>query len=131
MKRFLRDIGVLAALALVISPVMAHEPHILVATVSAGETGSTAPQSGSTVTIQTFQFKPAKLEVKVGTQVAWTNQDDIRHTVTSGAPEKKDGRFDALLVGKGKSFSFTFSQPGTYAYFCDRHEHMQGEILVK
>lgn len=131
MKRFWRDIGVLAALALVSSPVMAHDPHISVAGISAGETGGPAPQIGSTVTIQTFQFKPAKIEVKVGTQVTWTNQDDIRHTVTSGAPEKKDGQFDAPLAGKDKRFSFTFSQPGTYTYFCDRHQHMRGEIEVR
>jgi len=131
MKRFWRDMGVLAALALVSSPVVAHEPHISVAGVSAGGTEGAGPQSGSTVTIQTFQFKPAKLEVKAGTQVTWINQDDIRHTITSGAPEKKDGRFDAPLPGKGKSFSFTFSQPGTYSYFCERHEHMRGEIEVR
>jgi plastocyanin len=93
--------------------------------------GGASSQTGSTITIQTFQFKPAQLEVKAGTQVTWTNQDDIRHTVTSGTPEKKDGRFDAPLAGKDKSFSFTFSQPGTYVYFCDRHEHMQGEIQVR
>ena len=131
MKRFWRDMGVLAALALVSAPVMGHEPHISVAGASAGETEGTASQSSSTITIQTFQFKPAKLEVKAGTQVTWINQDDIRHTVTSGALEKKDGRFDAPLVGKGKSFSFTFSQPGTYSYFCERHEHMRGEIQVR
>jgi plastocyanin len=116
MKRFWRDIGVLAALALVSSPVMAHEPHPSVAATNAGKAG--VPHAGSRINIQTFQFKPAKLEVKAATQVIWINEDDIRHTVTSGAPEKKDGRFDAPLAGKGKSFSFTFSQrPGTYLYF--------------
>jgi plastocyanin len=131
MKRFWRGMAVLTALALVSAPVMGHESHISVARVSAGETEGTGSQSGSTITIQTFQFKPAKLEVKAGTQVTWINQDDIRHTVTSGAPEKKDGRFDAPLVGKGKSFSFTFAQPGTYSYFCERHEHMRGEVQVR
>jgi plastocyanin len=35
------------------------------------------------------------------------------------------------LDGKGKSFSFTFSQPGTYTYYCERHEHMRGEIEIR
>ena len=131
MKRFLRDMGVLVALALVSAPAMGHEHHIRVAGVSAGEAEGTGSQNGSTITIQTFQFKPARLEVKAGTQVTWINQDDIRHTVTSGVPEKKDGRFDAPLNGKGKSFSFTFAQPGTYSYFCERHEHMRGEVQVR
>lgn len=115
MKRIWRGIGVLAVAALVASsPVTAQ-----------------SPEPGPTITIQTFQFKPAKLEAKVGTQITWTNQDDIRHTVTSGTPEKKDGRFDAPLAGKGTGFSFAFTEPGTYPYFCDRHQHMRGEIQAK
>ncbi|HET8564725.1 MAG TPA: plastocyanin/azurin family copper-binding protein [Candidatus Binatia bacterium] len=125
MQRFWRNIGVLAALILANTPVIAHEPQTAVPALSAGE------QAGSTVTIQTFQFKPPKLDVKAGTKVTWINEDDIRHTVTSGSPEKKDARFDAPLAGKGTSFSFTFSQPGTYSYFCDRHEHMRGEVQVR
>ncbi len=85
----------------------------------------------ATIDIQTFQFQPKQLEVKAGATVTWINQDDIRHTVTSGAPDNKDGRFDATLAGKGAKFSFTFSQPGTYSFFCDRHQHMRGEITVK
>jgi plastocyanin len=30
----------------------------------------------------------------------------------------------------GKSFSFTFSGPGTYKYFCSRHNSMIGEVVV-
>lgn len=88
-------------------------------------------QSPATINIQTFQFQPKQLEIKAGTTVTWMNQDDIRHTVTSGTPENKDGRFDANLAGKGAKFSFTYAQPGTYTFFCDRHQHMRGEIIVK
>jgi plastocyanin len=88
-------------------------------------------EGGATINIQTFQFQPKEIEVKAGMPVTWINQDDIRHTVTSGTPENKDGRFDAPLAGKGAKFTFTFAQPGTYAFFCDRHQHMRGEIVVK
>lgn len=88
-------------------------------------------ESGATINIQTFQFQPKQIEVQAGTTVTWINQDDVRHTVTSGAPDNKDGRFDAPLAGKGAKFSFAFSQPGTYTFFCDRHQHMRGEITVK
>ncbi len=88
-------------------------------------------ESGATINIQTFQFQPKQVEVKAGATVTWISQDDVRHTVTSGAPDNKDGRFDASLSGKGAKFSFTFSQPGTYTFFCDRHQHMRGEITVK
>jgi plastocyanin len=82
------------------------------------------------VAIQTFQFKPTPTEVKAGTQVTWTNNDDIQHTVTSGVAESRDGRFNSTLAGKGATFGITFNQPGTYPYFCDRHQSMRGEIRV-
>lgn len=90
--------------------------------------GAAAPESG--VTIQLFQFRPGKLDVKAGTRVMWTNQDEIEHTVTAGTPEKRDGRFDLRLNGKGTTAGVEFTQPGVYTYFCDRHQHMRGEIRV-
>lgn len=115
MKQIWRGIGILAIAVLVATPPVTAQ----------------SPESGATVTIQTFQFRPSPIEVRAGTQVTWVNQDDIRHTVTSGIPENRDGRFNASLAGKGAQFSFTFSQPGTYSYFCDRHQHMRGQIQVK
>ena len=46
-----------------------------------------AVATSSQVGVQIFQFRPGQLEVKAGTRVTWTNQDDITHTVTSGTPE--------------------------------------------
>jgi plastocyanin len=85
----------------------------------------------NSITIQTFQFRPTPIEVKAGTRVIWTNQDDILHTVTSGTPERRDQRFESALEGEGTSYSFIFTQAGTYPYFCDRHQSMRGEILVR
>ena len=105
----------------------------LVEPVSAAPRTSTSQPgtADSTVTIRLFQFKPVPLDVKAGTHVTWTNQDDILHTVTSGVPERRDGRFEAPLDGKEATYRFTFNQPGTYSYFCDRHQSMRGEILVR
>ena len=86
-------------------------------------------QPGANVTIKLFQYQPRRIQVKAGTTVTWVNEDEIFHTVTLW--EKRGGGFDAPLDGKGKSFSFTFSQPGIYTYYCDRHEHMRGEIEVR
>jgi plastocyanin len=82
------------------------------------------------VTIQTFQFRPPSLDVRAGTRVTWPNQDDILHTVTAGTPEIRDAWFESPLDGKGAAFSFTFTQPGTYMYFCARHPSMRGEVRV-
>ncbi len=62
--------------------------------------------------------------------MTWTNQDDIEHTVTSGTPDRPDGRFNSRLAGKGATFSFTFTEPGTYSYFCNRHQSMRGQVRV-
>jgi plastocyanin len=83
-----------------------------------------------TVDVQIFQFQPAAIEVKAGTAITWTNRDEIAHTVTSGDPEHRTGRFDLPLGGRGTSARFEFREPGVYPYFCDRHPSMRGEIRV-
>ena len=81
------------------------------------------------VAIQAFQFQPKAIEVTAGTRVVWTNRDDIEHTVT--ADSSGGGvAFDGALGGKGRSFAFTFTLPGTYAYFCARHTFMRGTVRV-
>ena len=92
---------------------------------------SQAAAGPADVTIQLFQFRPGTLEVTRGTEVTWTNQDDIRHTVTSGTPERRDAKFNAELGGKGAATKVTFAEPGVYPYFCDRHQAMRGEIHVQ
>jgi plastocyanin len=82
------------------------------------------------VDVQTFQFQPAAVEVKAGTAITWTNRDEIEHTVTSGDPEHRAGRFDLRLASRGTSASVEFREPGVYPYFCDRHPSMRGEIRV-
>jgi plastocyanin len=94
--------------------------------------GVAAPgRSQPGVSVQLFQFKPGQLEVRTGTRLAFTNQDDIGHTVTSGTPEQPDGRFDVRLDGKGAVAIVELGEPGVYAYFCRRHQSMRGEIRVK
>lgn len=131
MKRHWLMIGIFtAAMAVGDRAVWAHEecdePEGSNPIVSRPAQGS-ASSAASTVTIKLFQFQPGRIQVKAGSTVTWTNDDEIFHTVTLDGKEKS---FDAPLDGKGKSFSFTFSKPGTYSYFCDRHEHMRGEIEV-
>lgn len=82
------------------------------------------------VSVRVFQFRPDQLEIKAGTKVTWTNEDDIAHTVTSGAPDARDQRFDRRLDGVGAAATVEFTQPGVYPYFCDRHRSMRGEIRV-
>jgi plastocyanin len=84
-----------------------------------------------TITVQTFQFKPSALEIRAGTKVTWINQDEITHTITSGTPANRSGRFDSALEGRGATFSTILDRPGVYTYFCNRHQSIRGEIRVR
>jgi plastocyanin len=65
------------------------------------------------VKIDNFTFAPQRLVVKAGTTITWINDDDIPHTVASSTKLFKSNALDT----KDK-FSFTFTTPGAYEYFC-------------
>ena len=99
-----------------------------------GATSATSAPAAAAgeVVAQGFKFAPTSLEVKVGTKVNWTNKDGSAHTVTSGKPGAKDGKFDGELAPTTGTFSFTFAQAGTFDFFCSRHPTtMSGTIVVK
>ena len=85
-----------------------------------------APAAPAEVKIDNFSFTPQTLTVPVGTTVTWTNRDDIPHTVVSS-----DGVFKSKVRDTDEKFSFTFSKPGTYSYFCSLHPKMTGKITVQ
>lgn len=93
-------------------------------------TAAAPPSEMVDATIKLFAFNPSPLTIKAGTQVTWTNEDDIEHSVTAGTPPTASGAFDSGFFVKGESFKFTFSQPGTYSYFCMRHNSMVGVVQV-
>jgi amicyanin len=78
------------------------------------------------VQIDEFTFAPQQVTVKAGTTVTWINDDDVPHTVASSTKAFKSKTLDT----KDK-FSFTFTTPGTYEYFCSLHPHMTGAVVVE
>ncbi|HKT20287.1 MAG TPA: cupredoxin family copper-binding protein [Stellaceae bacterium] len=80
------------------------------------------------VTIDKFAFAPQALTVAVGTTVTWTNRDGEPHTVVNADNPRL---FKSAALDTGDGFSFTFSKPGTYKYFCSIHPHMTGVVIVK
>ena len=77
------------------------------------------------VKIDNFTFGPQKLRVKVGDTVTWINQDDIPHTVVS------IGHFRSKALDSEDKYSFTFTTPGSFEYFCSLHPHMTGAVEVE
>jgi plastocyanin len=78
------------------------------------------------VKIDNFSFGPGTLTVPVGTTVTWTNRDDIPHTAVS-----TEGVFKSKVMDTDEKFSFTFSKPGNYPYFCSIHPKMTGKVVVQ
>jgi plastocyanin len=80
----------------------------------------------TTVRIGNFTFDPPQLTVKAGTTVTWRNEDDIPHRIAS-----TEGKFKSKTLDTDDGYSFTFADPGIYAYFCSLHPHMTGTIVVE
>jgi plastocyanin len=84
------------------------------------------------------RFYPSELNVPTGSDVTWTNEDDVTHTVTSGTNAGyglyeflQDGMFNSGELEEGESFTFHFAEPGTYEYFCVPHPWMSGVVTVQ
>jgi amicyanin len=77
------------------------------------------------VKIGNFTFGPQELKVKAGTTVTWKNEDDMPHTVVSPSS------FRSKVLETEGTYSFTFTTPGTYKYFCSLHPHMTGTVVVE
>jgi plastocyanin len=78
-----------------------------------------------TVSIDNFSFTPKEITVAKGTTVTWVNRDDVPHTVVSG------GVFRSKALDTDESYSFTFTDAGTFSYFCSVHPVMIGRVIVQ
>jgi plastocyanin len=110
--------------------------------------------------LQAQAFLPTQITINVGDTIKWTTGAEFVHTVTflsggaappvaapegntviqpaatafpSGGPTYDGTGFvnSGLLEGKGKSFSLSFTKPGTYSYVCLLHPGMAGSVVVQ
>jgi plastocyanin len=74
-----------------------------------------------------YVFAPAAIEVLPGDTVTWTNNDHFSHNVhVLGVAEWRSN-----VLAPGESVTFTFADPGEYAYQCDLHpQDMTGTVTV-
>lgn len=72
-------------------------------------------------------FEPRNISVSVGSTVTWNNTDawHVQHSVVSN-----DGLFNQLLL-YGESFSYTFTQKGSFTYQDPIYDNMDGTVFVK
>jgi plastocyanin len=94
----------------------------------------------STVTVQVGPggqnaFSPAAVTINVGDTVHWAWASDMHSTTSgtcSGTTCTPDGKWDSGVHNVPHTFDFTFTSPGTFAYFCSIHGSigMTGTITV-
>jgi copper-containing nitrite reductase len=73
-------------------------------------------------------YSPATITVVIGmnSTVTWVNHDSVPHTVTA-----TDKSFNSGNLDPGKSWTYTFTLPGTYNYYCIYHAGwMKGLVVV-
>jgi plastocyanin len=73
-------------------------------------------------------FDPSSIKIKVGTTVIWRNNGQQTHDIHA-----RDGSFNSPPLGPGSTFTFTFTKPGHYPYYCIPHEGdgMIGQVDVE
>ena len=100
------------------------------------------PGAAAVVDMGFMSFSPATVNIHVGQTVEWRNTSVITHTVTDNPPVAANAADSALPSGAipfssgdipaGKIFTYKFTVPGTYKYFCSHHESdgMVGAVVV-
>ncbi len=153
-----RALGTLAAIGLLVfatacsgsstsssgapAPTTAPSAATSVAAPAAAPSAAPAAQTVAVAMTDAERFVPATLTVPSGATVTWNNTGSMTHTVTFDASKASNQAnasvpegvqpFDSGDVPGGQSYSYTFTTPGTYKYFCIPHEAlgMVGTVIV-
>lgn len=133
----------LAATLFAVGAAVTSDDESQAAPVTSAAAGSTSPPEGPgasapigsgdgaaprfDIEIAGFEFGPTDAVVAVGTEVIWTNNDGFDHTIVA------DGQAfpTSPNLGDGDTYSFVFTEPGTYQYLCGIHPQMTGTITVE
>lgn len=96
-----------------------------------------AAGEGTVIKLSDMQFHPSELTVKVGTTVTFVNEESMVHDVNQIEIKnvgKVEPGFDSGTISPGKSWTYTFTKPGTYPILCTQGNHytagMVGTIIV-
>jgi plastocyanin len=81
---------------------------------------------GEQVGIDNFKFAPTPLTIEKGTEVTWTNHDDIPHSIVLNALGVRSKAMDT-----DGTFTYRFDKAGTFFYVCGLHPYMQAKVVVR
>ncbi len=101
---------------------------------AAGAAGAAGDAIGgeAIVTIRNLAFEPAQLRVPAGTTVRWVMEDPgTFHFIVQGQPgQPASPLFSSPKLDPSDEFTFKFTEPGTYVYFCSNHSNVMRNAKV-
>jgi plastocyanin len=78
------------------------------------------------IEMKSLRFKPSTVQVPVGQEVTWHNDESVPHDVKADS----GASFSSKTFGKDGTFRWTPDEAGTVKYECTLHPGMEGEIDV-
>ena len=92
----------------------------------ATRSGKARASASASVSIGDNFYTPASVSIGVGDTVTWANNGQSQHSATAD-----NGSFDTGVFGPGVRRSNTFTQAGTFSYYCTVHGQAQsGTVRV-
>ena len=94
-----------------------------------------APAHAEDVTVTNFAFTPSTVNIAAGETVTWKFAGpDVNHSATSDSGQAESWDSDPGNSSPshtvGDDFPHTFTQEGTYTYFCKVHLFMRARVAV-
>jgi plastocyanin len=77
------------------------------------------------VAMRNIKFVPARVTVRVGQTVRWTNHDTVAHTVASAKL-----KLASEAIAHGQTYGYKATKPGTFPYYCTIHANQNGVLVV-
>jgi plastocyanin len=96
------------------------------ASAAAGPCAPSDAPGAVSASMANIAFDPATITAKVGDVISWTNKDTVQHTATI----KGNEACTTAALATNASGGITFSQAGSYDFFCKIHSQMTGKIEV-
>ena len=114
------------------------KPQLPAEVLNPPDSGKVSILQGSSQPSQQKNFEPkeARGTLGINNKIIWTNTDTTAHSVTSDNQYKDqiNGPFNSIdsigLVLPQKTFEFTFTKDGEYAYHCEPHPWMTGKVII-
>ena len=89
------------------------------------------PEGAIVVHISKMKYDTPELTIKAGDTVVWINQEVMPHNVAFKKGVVGDDAFKGEMLKKDQAYAITFTEAGTYDYFCTPHPFMRGKVIVE